>query len=162
MDSADGLLFSKAGEAGPEITLFHFSSSLRHALSAISWLVRQKSGAFFTIEDIAKAQGLPPSFLAKILRQLARWGITTAQRGPGDGHALGRNPEQISLAEVIRAVERPSAERRQCLFELHGCGGASPCAIHDQVCLAERQLWKVLGATTVASYTTTRFHESMK
>jgi Rrf2 family protein len=61
-------------------------------------------------ETIAAAQRIPPKFLLNILFELKHAGIVASQRGNEGGFRLGRLPEEISLADIIRAVEGPLAQ----------------------------------------------------
>jgi Rrf2 family protein len=63
-------------------------------------------------EAIASAQGIPGKFLENILLDLKHAGLVQSQRGIEGGYWLARAPEEISLAEVIRAVEGPIANVR--------------------------------------------------
>lgn len=65
-----------------------------------------------TAEEIAKTQEIPLNFLVKILHELRLAGIVTSRRGPDGGHRLARPPEEVSIADVLRAVEGPLAEVR--------------------------------------------------
>jgi Rrf2 family protein len=58
-------------------------------------------------EQIAEAQDIPRKFLESILLQLRRGGIANSKRGSEGGHQLARPGDQISLADVIRAVDGP-------------------------------------------------------
>ncbi|MCD0443692.1 Rrf2 family transcriptional regulator [Glycomyces sp. A-F 0318] len=58
-------------------------------------------------EQIAEDQGIPRKFLESILLQLRRGGIATSKRGSEGGHRLARPGDEISLADVIRAVDGP-------------------------------------------------------
>lgn len=58
-------------------------------------------------EDIAEAQGVPVKFLEAILLDLRRMGIVLSKRGAKGGYYLNRDANEVSLAEVIRAVEGP-------------------------------------------------------
>ncbi|MBO3733984.1 RrF2 family transcriptional regulator [Glycomyces niveus] len=58
-------------------------------------------------EQIAEDQGIPRKFLESILLQLRRGGIATSKRGSEGGHQLARPGDEISLADVIRAVDGP-------------------------------------------------------
>ncbi|HLU29968.1 MAG TPA: Rrf2 family transcriptional regulator [Glycomyces sp.] len=58
-------------------------------------------------EQIAEDQGIPRKFLESILLQLRRGGIAVSKRGPEGGHRLARGGDEISLADVIRAVDGP-------------------------------------------------------
>src|SRR6202161_3349686 len=59
------------------------------------------------VDEVAKAQGIPLSFLENILTQLRSAGIVRSQRGPEGGYWLASPPEEVTLAQVIRAVEGP-------------------------------------------------------
>jgi Rrf2 family protein len=63
-------------------------------------------------EQIAHAQEIPLNFLENILADLRNADLVRTQRGPAGGYRLARPPEQIPLAEVIRAVEGPLASVR--------------------------------------------------
>ena len=65
-----------------------------------------------TADRIAEAQGIPSKFLETILLELKHAGIVRSQRGPDGGYTLARPPEDISLADVIRAVDGPLANVR--------------------------------------------------
>lgn len=65
-----------------------------------------------TTEALAAEQDLPPRFLGAILADLRRAGIVASQRGAEGGYRLGRPAEQITLADVIRALDGPLAEVR--------------------------------------------------
>lgn len=63
-------------------------------------------------DRIAEAQDIPAKFLETILLELKHAGIVRSQRGPDGGYTLARAPEDISLADVIRAVDGPLANVR--------------------------------------------------
>ena len=65
-----------------------------------------------TAEAIAKDQGLPAKFLGVILNELRRAGIVVSHRGREAGYHLGRPAAEITLADVIRALEGPLAQVR--------------------------------------------------
>jgi Rrf2 family protein len=65
-----------------------------------------------TADRIAEAQDIPGKFLETILLELKHAGIVRSQRGPDGGYALARPAEDISLADVIRAVDGPLANVR--------------------------------------------------
>ena len=63
-------------------------------------------------EAIATAQGIPLKFLEGILRQLRQSGIVTSQRGAEGGYRLDRAPSEVSIADVVRALDGPLAAVR--------------------------------------------------
>jgi Rrf2 family protein len=70
------------------------------------------AGELVTAEHIAQAQGIPVNFLENILSELRRGGIVDSRRGQQGGYTLARPAAEISLADVIRAVEGPLANVR--------------------------------------------------
>ena len=62
-------------------------------------------GAHVTAEQLARAQQIPGKFLEAILTQLRRAGLVRSQRGPEGGFWLARPAEDISLADIIRAID---------------------------------------------------------
>jgi len=63
-------------------------------------------------EALAQAQGIPLKFLENILGELKHAGLVRSQRGAEGGYWLARPPEEITIADVIRAVEGPLASVR--------------------------------------------------
>ena len=80
------------------------SARSRYALRALSYLARQ-APAPQTTEQIASATGVPLPTLAKILQILSHTGIVKTQRGVGGGVELARQPELVSVKEVIDAFD---------------------------------------------------------
>jgi len=70
------------------------------------------AGELVTAEHIAQAQGITVNFLENILRDLRRGGIVDSRRGQQGGYTLARPAAEISVADVIRAVEGPLANVR--------------------------------------------------
>lgn len=78
-------------------------------------------------ERIADAQKIPLRFLENILGELKHAGLVQSQRGAEGGYWLARDPDEVSLAEVIRAVEGPLASvRGERPEDLEYRGGAEP------------------------------------
>ena len=63
-------------------------------------------------ETIAERQSIPPPFLKKILGELQRGRVVVSQRGRDGGHRLARPADEITIADVLRAVEVPLANVR--------------------------------------------------
>jgi len=63
-------------------------------------------------QQIATAQGIPPKFLENILADLKRSGLVGSVRGADGGYWLNRRPEEVTVADIIRAVEGPLADVR--------------------------------------------------
>lgn len=86
------------------------SSKARYGLKAMAELARlHDRNEPVRVESIAEAEGAPAKYLEAILTQLRKRGLLISRRGPSGGFMLARNPETISLAEVIRTLDGPFA-----------------------------------------------------
>ena len=83
-----------------------------YAVRAAVELAAASPGEPVKADHIAEAQKIPLNFLENILAELRRAGIVESRRGAAGGYLLGRPPEEISIADVIRAVEGPLANVR--------------------------------------------------
>ncbi|GBE22406.1 HTH-type transcriptional repressor NsrR [bacterium BMS3Bbin01] len=78
--------------------------------------------------EIAEAQGVPASFLGKIVSALARAGIVTTRRGVGGGVMLARAPASITVLEVIEAIQGPFTIN-YCVGDPCNCDRSDDCAL---------------------------------
>ena len=83
-----------------------------YAVRAAVELAAAAAGEPVKADQIAEAQSIPLNFLENILAELRRAGIVESRRGAAGGYLLARPPEEVSLADVIRAVEGPLANVR--------------------------------------------------
>ncbi len=81
----------------------------KYAIRALLALARRPEQEPVLIADLAAQERIPKKFLELILLVLRNKGILQSKRGKGGGYFLGRNPEAISLGEVIRALDGPIA-----------------------------------------------------
>ncbi|MEX1009609.1 MAG: Rrf2 family transcriptional regulator [Acidimicrobiia bacterium] len=106
-------------------------------------------GALVKADRIAEAQGIPRHFLDNILNDLRRAGIVSTQRGAEGGSRLARPAKDITLADVMRAMEGPLAAVRDVRPENLAYDGAAESL--PQVWVAVRAaLRNVLECVTVA------------
>ena len=127
----------------------HVTAKADYALRAVVELVGSSQDAPRKVDGVAKAQKIPVSFLENILTQLRSAGIVRSQRGPEGGYWLAHPPEEVNLADVIRAVEGPLVGiRGQRPEEIEYVGSAETL---QQVWIALRaNLRKVLEHVTLA------------
>jgi Rrf2 family protein len=124
------------------------TARVEYALRAVAELAAQP-GRSFSRNDLARAQELPGKFLESILRDLVREGILVSRRGSGGGFQLARPASEVSLAEVVRAVEGPLAGVRGMAPESVRYTG--PAAALTEVWVAVRAAVRtILEGTTVA------------
>jgi Rrf2 family protein len=85
----------------------HVTAKADYAIRAVVELADSTQDAPRKVDGVARAQGIPVSFLENILTQLRSSGIVRSQRGPEGGYWLAQAPDQVNLAQIIRAVEGP-------------------------------------------------------
>ena len=76
-----------------------------YGLIAVKHLAEQPRESSFSAKDLADFDGFPQEALAKILQRLARTGLLLSHHGIKGGYSLARDPHQISVLEVIKAIE---------------------------------------------------------
>lgn len=127
------------------------TKSAGYALHALMYMVRHNTQLPVSALTVAKAEGIPSDYLAKIFQQLAKARFVKAVRGRKRGYVFARPPEQISLLELFEAIEsRPLFD--DCFMRHCECGGTpESCRIYSIWTDATREIKKELDATTVAS-----------
>jgi Rrf2 family protein len=95
-----------------------------YALRAVIYLSRLKPEERAATSQIAEDQRIPPSFLAKIVSQLSVAGLLQTSRGARGGVSLARPPEDITVLDVVEAIDGPIL-----LNECVACGGT--CAFGE-------------------------------
>ena len=85
------------------------SAKIDYALRAAVELAAAESGEPMKAEAIAAAQDIPRKFLDNILQSLRHAGIVESRRGPDGGHLLARPASEVTVADVMRALEGPLA-----------------------------------------------------
>jgi len=85
----------------------HVTAKADYAVRAVVELAGTGQDAPRKVDEVAKAQNIPVSFLENILTQLRSSGIVRSQRGPEGGYWLAQPSEEVNLAQIIRAVEGP-------------------------------------------------------
>ena len=98
-------------------------------------------------QDIADRQNIPAPFLAKIISQLSLSGLVTTYRGAGGGVSLARPASEISLLQVIEALDGPVRLNR-CLIEPSACPRDAFCPVHHIWAKAQVELTELLSGTT--------------
>jgi len=112
-------------------------------------LARRVPGHVAMIEDVSREENIPKSFLGKIFQNLGKAGIIRSTRGAGGGFVLVKPPHEITVLEVIEAIEGKIALQR-CLEDTPNCNLLSNCALCFVLGQAQDQVKAVLAHTTVA------------
>ena len=95
-----------------------------YAVVLMTAAARRPAGARLSATELAQETGVPLPTAQKLMGQLAGCGLLTSVRGAGGGFALSRAAAEISLADIVEAVEGPIA-----MTECSGHEDASSCAL---------------------------------
>lgn len=121
-----------------------------YAIRAVRYLSRQEENQRSATSTVAREMKIPPSFLAKIISQLSIAGLLHTSRGARGGVTLARDPEDISLLDVVEAIDGPIL-LNECVGDPGNCDFAEECAMHPIWQEAQETLVKRLRETTFAS-----------
>jgi Rrf2 family protein len=102
-----------------------------HAIRAMVALASVRPGEYCGTLAIAEGIGAPRNYLGKLLLTLARRGLVESQKGLGGGFRLARDARDISLLEVVSAID-DVARWKECAFGGKDCSDASPCLVHSR------------------------------
>lgn len=106
------------------------SDTAEYALRAAVWLAKEPQRAR-TTQEIAQATQSPPDYLAKVLKLLARAGVLEGRRGAGGGFRIARSAQQISVLEIVNAVD-PLERIRTCPLG-RAEHGKKLCPLHTRI-----------------------------
>ena len=107
-----------------------FSQTVEYALRAVVHLASAAPNPR-TTEEIAKATQVPQAYLAKVVQNLVQAGILKSQRGIGGGIALVKKPTDLTILEVVNAVD-PIQRIKTCPLKL-ATHGVNLCPLHRRV-----------------------------
>ena len=126
-----------------------FSQTVEYALRAMAYIAsREGTGATSTTDEIAAATKTPKAYLSKVLQNLSRAGLVTTQRGLGGGVALSRKSDQVTILDVVNAVD-PIRRITTCPLELKS-HGSNLCPLHRRLDQALAMVENAFRSTTLA------------
>ncbi len=76
-----------------------------YALHAVAFMAAQKTDKAVASHNIAQARGIPERFLLKVLKPLVSAGVLISIKGPNGGYRLKKAPSQITMLEILEAVD---------------------------------------------------------
>jgi Rrf2 family protein len=124
-----------------------FSQTVEYALRAVAHLAYEAPSPR-TTEQVAEATRVPPAYLSKVLQALSRGGIVKSQRGVGGGMSLARPAEELTILEVVNAVE-PIQRIQSCPLGLKS-HGVRLCPLHRRIDDALATVEAAFARTTLA------------
>ena len=127
-----------------------FSKSCEYAIQSLLYLAyKEKGGQPVLLREISNTLQIPHHFLNKVLQQLTREGILISLRGVSGGFSLGRPGSEITLGDVVKAIDGDGF-LGECMLGFPGCADKNPCPVHDQWKRAKQIILKIMETKSVA------------
>jgi Rrf2 family protein len=120
-----------------------------YGLMAIRHLAAAPNGTYLSAREIATKYGIPPALMAKLLQKLTQGGLVASHHGTKGGYQIARRPSEITLWDVVRAIEGPVCFI-ECLDpEKDDCPQDATCTVRGPLKTVHRKITAVLEGTTV-------------
>ncbi len=120
------------------------TQTAEYALRAVVYLADQSEPK--TTAAIAEVTLVPAGYLSKVMQGLNRAGLVNSQRGLHGGFVLIEDPKELTVLEVVNAVE-PIQRYHECPLGLHG---KNLCPLHRKLDDAAKSIEESFGSTTIA------------
>jgi Rrf2 family protein len=117
-----------------------------YAIRAVRYLAKQGPNQRSATSTVAQEMKIPPSFLAKIISQLSIAGLLHTSRGARGGVTLARDAKEISLLDVVEAIDGPIL-LNECVGDPADCVFSDDCLVHPIWVEAQEALVKRLRET---------------
>jgi Rrf2 family protein len=128
-----------------------FNKETEYALRGLVYIQsRNNTGANPGIDEIAREVDAPRFFIAKILQRLVRQGFLSSLKGKGGGFFFDKSRPDISLRELIEAIEGPS-KINGCGFGLKNCSEEHPCPLHEKYAPIRNAINELVSTETIQS-----------
>jgi Rrf2 family protein len=125
----------------------------KYGLKAMIALAKAGRGGPVLIGDLAEQEAIPKKFLEHILLALKHRGLVHSRKGPGGGYQLGRAPEQISVGDIVRALDGPlalvSCVSQTAYSPCEECVTEKDCAVRRIFQQVRDQTANILDGTTL-------------
>ena len=129
--------------------MLRFTKRADYGLMAIHYIAIQEDFGAVSAKRIAEEFAIPPELLAKILQRLARERLIVSQNGPRGGYVLARRPIEITVGQVVTALEGP-INIVECLDEDSDCPQMAHCNLRRPVQKIQVAISELLDTMTLA------------
>ncbi|MGD8519552.1 MAG: Rrf2 family transcriptional regulator [Desulfobacterales bacterium] len=125
------------------------STRSRYGTRILVDLARHNDQGPVQIGEISKRQDISVKYLEQLIRPLKQANLVESVRGPKGGHMLAKNPEEITLGQIVRLFEGQS-DLVECVSNPEKCNMADDCQVRLAWRDATRVLYEKLDSTTIA------------
>lgn len=129
--------------------MLRFSKKADYALMAVKHLALRGDRGSSSAREIAALYNIPIELMAKVLQRLVRRGLLASHQGTRGGYELARRPTQISVADVIQAIDGPVTVTA-CSTDESQCEQFAKCNVRDPLWKVRERILTALGECTIA------------
>lgn len=130
--------------------MLKLTKKLEYGLLAVDYLANHDSDGCVNSREIAAEHGIPHELLAKVMQKLVRSGVVLSQHGPRGGYKLARGLSELTLVDLVEAVEGPIKIVDCEVTAPEACPQFSRCTIKDPIVRVQRNLQHFLSHITIA------------
>lgn len=121
-----------------------------YAIRTVIYLAQHPRNEIVLKKNICQTQEVTPAFLTKILQPLIKDGIVSSQRGVGGGFFLGRDPEEITMLDILQS-EEGILSINHCVSDADHCQRNVYCSAHHIWSEAQDAMAEVLSRHSIAA-----------
>jgi Rrf2 family protein len=129
--------------------MLRLSKKADYALIAMKHLALRGDRASSSAREIAELYDIPIELMAKVLQRLVQRGLLASQQGTRGGYQLSKLPRQITVADVIQAIEGPVTVTA-CSTDDGQCEQYAKCNVRDPLWRVRERILRALGECTIA------------
>ena len=107
-----------------------YSKTCEYAIRALTYLATKEQDTYTMVVEVNGQTGVPGPYIAKVFQNLVRKGILKSQRGPSGGFSFKKRPEDVSLLEIVEAIDDFSLVTNECVMGLNQCEATNACPLH--------------------------------
>ena len=131
--------------------MLKLSKKIEYGIQAVQYMAI-KAGSIVSAKEISEKMNIPFDFLSKTLQVLNKNGLIVSQQGIKGGYVLSKEPAEITIAEIINALEENS-NIVECYSEEDGnCVRVDDCTIKNPMNSLQKKLESVFHTTTIAEF----------
>ncbi len=120
-----------------------------YGIRALVYMSRKPKDCIFLVRHLAGEVEVSDDFLRKILQKLANASIVKSHRGPQGGFSLTRDPKEITVLDIMEALQGPVAIN-QCFLGVSACPNYSSCEIKENLEGIQEEMLAILSKVTIA------------
>ncbi len=125
-----------------------FSKKCEIAIQSVLYLSIKEKNKYYKSSEISKELHLSAAFVSKILQTLTATGIVGSKRGKVGGFFLAKEPSEITLIQIVKAIDGLDIFHK-CVLGFPGCSPDNPCPVHTKWGYLREETFKMLSHQTL-------------